>query len=66
MLINCSLKNIMSAKEEKNRVEKPLRFLKEVERPAPRPPTPQIEVPDLVKNKNFYLLTFFPLSKKII
>lgn len=34
--------------KNKSREEKPLRFLKEVERPAPRPPTPQIEVPDLV------------------
>lgn len=41
----------MSAKNEKNKVEKPLRFLKEVERPAPRPPTPQLEEPDLVNHR---------------
>lgn len=54
----------MSAKEVKSKEEKPLRFLKEVERPAPRPPTPQIEVPDLViqyllaKFKDFKIIFF--------
>lgn len=28
--------------------EKPLRFLKKIERPAPRPPTPAVEVPSEV------------------
>lgn len=35
----------MKANQEEE--EKPLRFLKLIEKPVPRPPTPQINVPDL-------------------
>ena len=42
------LKNITSLKENRDEEEKPLRFLKLIEKPVPRPPTPQIHVPDQV------------------
>lgn len=35
-------------KANKEEEEKPLRFLKLIEKPVPRPPTPQINIPDLV------------------
>ncbi len=38
--------HITSMKEIKQEEEKPLRFLKLIEKPVPRPPTPQISVPD--------------------
>ena len=38
-------KNILSKKEQSKEEEKPLRFLKLIEKPVPRPPTPQINVP---------------------
>lgn len=38
--------HITSMKETKKEEEKPLRFLKLIEKPVPRPPTPQISVPD--------------------
>ena len=34
-------------KANKEEEEKPLRFLKLIEKPVPRPPTPQINIPDL-------------------
>ena len=34
-------------KEQKKEEEKPLRYLKLIEKPVPRPPTPRINIPDL-------------------
>ncbi|CAF0789210.1 unnamed protein product [Brachionus calyciflorus] len=39
--------NITSMKEHQKSEEKPLRFLKLIEKPVPRPPTPRINIPDL-------------------
>jgi hypothetical protein len=42
------MQNIAAIKDVKEEEEeKPLRFLKLIEKPVPRPPTPQINVPDL-------------------
>jgi hypothetical protein len=40
-------------KEAKKVEEKPLRFLKLIEKPIPRPPTPEIPVPNLVTSLSF-------------
>lgn len=37
---------MLAIKEEKKIEEKPLRFLKLIEKPVPRPPTPRIDIPD--------------------
>ena len=50
------LKNITSSKDKKEEEEKPLRFLKMVEKPVPRPPTPKMNVPDLVRADFFIRL----------
>jgi hypothetical protein len=36
-------------KEANQQQEKPLRFLKLIEKPIPRPPTPEISIPNLVR-----------------
>jgi hypothetical protein len=40
------MKDIAGEKAETEKEEKPLRFLKLVEKPIPRPPTPQMQLPD--------------------
>lgn len=49
-------------KANKEEEEKPLRFLKLIEKPVPRPPTPQINVPDLVRIYKSSLLFYFIYS----
>jgi hypothetical protein len=42
-------------KDAKPQEDKPLRFLKLIEKPIPRPPTPEISIPSLV----IFLLNYF-------
>ena len=37
---------------------KPLRFLQKIEKPIPRPPTPSVEVPDLVDEEKELAIIF--------
>ena len=46
-------------KANKEEEEKPLRFLRLIEKPVPRPPTPQIHVPDLVRKLIQYCIFLF-------
>lgn len=45
-----TIKETQAAQLEGGKVEKPLRFLKLIEKPIPRPKTPEIDVPELVYN----------------
>ena len=44
----CVLQDIVGQQKEKVETPKPLRFLIKVEKPVPRPPTPGVDVPNLV------------------
>jgi hypothetical protein len=48
-----NFQDIAGEKAEIEKEEKPLRFLKLVEKPIPRPPTPQMQLPDDVNIKQY-------------
>ncbi len=59
---NLYLQDIVGQQEKKVEEPKPLRFLVKVEKPVPRPPTPGVDVPNLVccllyfQMKNIHLI----------
>ncbi|XP_022103155.1 cilia- and flagella-associated protein 91-like isoform X1 [Acanthaster planci] len=51
-------KGIKDIKTKGKEAPKPLRFLQKIEKPIPRPPTPSVEVPDLVEEERELAIIF--------